>query len=485
MNKVFSLLRRCVVGGVLVTVLCSWSIRDFTRRYDARSVPITAETYPVVVLGSGPGALMAGTYTSLANFETLIVKGPTPGGALTGSHEVRNWPGGKRVRGLSVMDNMIEQAEDSGAVLVNEEVTSADFSDWPYSIRLYSPVTDKRRTVKALAVVIATGATPNRLGVPGENEYWGRGVTTCAVCDGALYRGKDVVVVGGGDAAMEEAGYLSGLAKSVTILVRANQLRARDKRKDYVAAQSNVRFMYNTRIAAIEGKGDDVKGVTITSTNSDETGHLDTAAVFLAIGSQPNTSYFADQLRMKNNGYIDVHSTMATSIPGVFAVGDCVDAVYRQAVTAAGDGCRAALTLIDFLLDKNFDPNDWNARRSEIEKPAPRFEAGNEVLEIKSRAQFDEKVKKSPVPVVVDFYATWCGPCRAMAPVFKALAAEYEGEVGFAKVNIDAHKALTNTYSVKEFPTFLVFKNGKLIKRIVGSKARNVFKTEIDRSLNR
>lgn len=484
MNKVFSLVRRCAVGFFLVTFMCSWSLKDFVKKYDIRSVAVTPHTYPVVILGSGPGGLMAGTYAALANIETLIVKGPIPGGALTGSHEVRNWPGSKRVRGGSVMDDMLEQAEDAGAISVDEEVTRVDFSSWPYTLYLHSPAEETDRAVKALTVVIATGATPNRLGVGGEDKYWGNGVTTCAVCDGAMYRGEDVVVVGGGDAAMEEAAYLSGLAKSVTVVVRKNELKARDKRKDYVAAQPNVRMMVNTRVAQIEG-GSDVKKVLLAATNSEETKYLDTAAVFLAIGSKPNTGYFANQLRMKDNGYIDVNSTMATSVPGVFAVGDCVDSVYRQAVTAAGDGCRAALTLMDFLLDKNFDTNDWNAKRSEIEEPAPTFGGGATVLEITSKSQFEQMVKKSPVPVVVDFWATWCPPCRQMTPIFKALASEYGGEVGFAKVNVDAQKAISNAHNVQRMPTFLIMKDGKVAARRTGSTSKKDMKAWIDRAANR
>jgi len=305
---------------------------------------MSADVHELIIIGSGPAGLTAGIYAARANLKPIIVDGQNPGGQLMGTSIVENWPGIRSILGPDLMKQMREHAQGCGVSFVEGDITKVDFSRSPFSIQT------TRETLSALSVIIATGTTPNKLGCPGENTYWGKGVTTCAVCDATFYAGKKVVVVGGGDSAMESASFLRKFTDQITVVHIHDKLTASYAMQQRVISDPKIKILYNSTVTEITGDGTKVTGATITDQTSKKSEKVTTDGVFIAIGLKPNTTLFADQIKLLPNGYIDVQAhTSKTSVPGVFAAGDVMDAVYRQAITSAGTGCMAALDAERFL----------------------------------------------------------------------------------------------------------------------------------------
>ncbi|MBI2775001.1 thioredoxin-disulfide reductase [Candidatus Dependentiae bacterium] len=298
--------------------------------------------HPVVILGSGPAGLTAGIYTARANLHPIIIEGKAPGGQLMGTTMVENWPGNREILGPTLMMNMREHARDLGCTIISEPAIGVDCMRHPFSIATTN------ETIKAHSLIIATGATPKRLGCPGENEYWGKGVTTCAVCDGAFYKDRPVVIVGGGDTAMEDASFMTRFTDKITIVHIKDKLTASAAMQDRVLDNPKITIIYNSTVSQIIGDGSHVTQVVITNQETGETHDIPVGAVFVAVGLTPNTELFKGQLDLTNYGYIKVKGVQ-TSIPGIFAAGDVADAIYRQAITSAGTGCMAALDAQRYL----------------------------------------------------------------------------------------------------------------------------------------
>jgi thioredoxin reductase (NADPH) len=298
--------------------------------------------YQVVIIGSGPAGCTAALYLSRANIKPLVVEGLQPGGQLTITTDVENYPGfPEGIMGPKLMDLMRQQAERFGAIFRPlEPVESVTFLTHPFEIR-----TDQRVYVTP-AVIIASGASAKQIGLPSEKELSGYGVSYCATCDGFFFKGKDIVVVGGGDSAMEEANFLTKFANKVTVIHRREELRASKIMQDRARSNPKLQFILNSTIDEIAGaKETGVTSVKIRNVVTNETSDLPVQGVFVAIGHTPNTQPYAGQINLDAAGYISLphrHSTV-TNIQGVFACGDAVDHIYRQAITAAGSGCQAAL----------------------------------------------------------------------------------------------------------------------------------------------
>jgi thioredoxin reductase (NADPH) len=292
----------------------------------------------IVILGGGPAGLTAAVYAARANLAPLVIEGTAAGGQLMLTSEVENYPGFEEgVMGPILMQTMRKQAERVGAELLTEDVAAADFGTLPLSV-----TTQSGRRAEARAIIVATGASPKMLGLPGEQRLIGRGVSTCATCDGFFFRTRDVVVAGGGDSAMEEALYLGNLAKTVTVVHRRDALRASKIMQKRALEHPKISFVWNTVIEDVLGDGV-VTGVRLFNTQTQERADRPVDGVFVAIGHTPNTAVFKDQLELDELGYIRLRERSYTNIDGVFAAGDVHDHTYRQAVTAAGYGCMAAI----------------------------------------------------------------------------------------------------------------------------------------------
>ncbi len=298
----------------------------------------------LIILGSGPAGLSAAIYAARANLKPLIVEGNEPGGQLMSTTFVENWPGEISILGPTLMKNMREHAIHFGARILSEEVVNADLSIRPFKL-----TTDKNTALFCHTLIIATGATPKRLGCPGEDRYWGKGVSTCAVCDGSFYRDKRVIIVGGGDTAMETASFLTNFTKKITIVHILPQLSASYAMQQRVLSHPNVKIIYESTVSTIDGDGKQVTEVTITNQKTGTQEKLPADGVFIAIGLRPNTGIFKNQLEMDHYGYILLKDHTKTSVHGVFAAGDVADNKYRQAITSAGTGCAATLDAERYL----------------------------------------------------------------------------------------------------------------------------------------
>ncbi len=429
------------------------------------------KVYPVVILGGGTGALTSALYLARAGLEPLVLEGANPGGLITQSHSVQNWPGELEISGMELADKLKAQALANGAQFKSEVVTSVDFSKRPFTITTSEANNpSKQRQIVAEVCIIAMGTQSNYLQIPGESGpdgYWGRGVSNCAICDGSLYRDQIVGIVGGGDAAVLEGLYLSNIAKEVNLFVRKESFKAiEEKRLQTLLSRPNVKVFYDTTIEAIRGDQEKVTHARVQPKEG-EAYDLPLNALFLAIGSRPNTQLFENTLKLDENGYIILSKDQETLIAGVYAIGDIVDPVYKQAISAAGDGAKAAIQAQKYLSDRE---NGLIARSKKSLKETIKAVAEIEVIEISSQEQFDRELRSSQGPVFVDFYANWCGPCRIIAPLIEGMAGTLSGKVKFLKVNVDTMGPLSSTYRITSMPTALVIdSSGSVIERKVGT----------------
>ena len=301
--------------------------------------------YNVVIIGSGPAGLTAALYTARANLSPLLIDGAQPGGQLTLTTDVENYPGfPKGIMGPQLIQDMRTQAERFGTTFRSGHVTNVNLKERPMQLQV-----DGEDTIEAKTLIIATGASANLLGLPSESRLMGHGVSTCATCDGFFFRGKEIVVIGGGDSAMEEATFLTKFATKVTVVHRRDKLRASKIMQDRAFKNEKLTFHWNATLDDVLGD-DLVTGVCLRDVRTNEKEELPCAGVFVAIGHTPNTQLFRGQITMDDKGYIlPPGKTTATNIPWVFAAGDVQDSSYRQAITAAGSGCMAAMDAERFL----------------------------------------------------------------------------------------------------------------------------------------
>lgn len=314
----------------------------------------------VVILGSGPAGLTAAIYASRAQLEPLVIDGPQPGGQLTITTDVENYPGfAKGIMGPELMNEFREQALRFGTEIINVWIDRVDLSERPFTLygKESQDAEDVTTEIKADTLIISTGASAKWLGIPGEEPVpeglGGNGVSACATCDGFFFRGKPIVVVGGGDTAMEEALFLTRFASEVTVIHRRNEFRASKIMADRVLGHEKIKVLWNTEVTAIHGsKETGVESISLFNNQTNEASDLPTQGVFIAIGHKPNTELFEGVLDMDDVGYLITEGrTMKTNVPGVYACGDAQDSYYRQAITAAGTGCMAAIDAERFLAE--------------------------------------------------------------------------------------------------------------------------------------
>ncbi|MFC4638497.1 thioredoxin-disulfide reductase [Deinococcus hohokamensis] len=305
--------------------------------------PAQTQDYDVVIVGGGPAGLTAAIYTGRASLKTLILEKGLPGGQIAQTEEVENYPGfPEPIPGMELAQRMQQQAEKFGAVIEMDEVQAIERHEhdthYPFSVQGYGG------NYRAKAVILATGANPKKLGVPGEDHFWGKGVSTCATCDGFFYRGKKVVVVGGGDAAVEEGLFLTKFADEVTLIHRRDSLRANKVAQARAFANPKMKFIWDTGVEEIQGQ-DQVTGVRLKNLKTGELQDMSTDGVFIFIGHVPNTGFVKDTVKLRDDGYVEVTDEIYTSVPMLFAAGDVSDYVYRQLATSVGAGTRAAMSV--------------------------------------------------------------------------------------------------------------------------------------------
>lgn len=428
--------------------------------YDMSKALSMEDVAPVVIVGSGPAGLTAAIYVARAGMKAFVFAGPQPCGQLTSTTFIENWPGRIKSMGPDLMNDIKEQAESFGACIINDTVTEIDFDSWPFAIK-----TDNGRSFSALSVIVATGATPRKLGIPGELKYWGKGVTTCAVCDAPLLKKKNAVIIGGGDTAAEQVFELAPYANHITMLVRKDFLRAGNAQQERVLAYDNVSIEFNKELKEVYGNGNEVTGIKVFDNKTNSLEDRDIDGVFLAIGHTPNSQLFPESIKRKT-GYLSmVGRSQGTKIPGVYAAGEIQDAVYRQAVVAAGEGAKAALDATGFLYEAGFNKDISNQLEEKF------FETFSEnrldLVDITEVEEFNEQVLNRKGLVLFDFYADYCPGCIKMLPILGAVAHDFQGEVTIVKANHEKARSIirdlyfNHKVKVKRVPSLLVYKDGK------------------------
>ena len=303
-------------------------------------------TYDVVIIGAGPAGYTAGIYCSRARHDTVIISGLLPGGQLMNTTDVENYPGfDQGIMGPDLMQIMRKQTERMGAKIIDDVVTDVDFSQTPFKISTASTTFD------AKTVIVCTGATPRKIGIEGEQTFAGKGVSYCATCDGAFFRDQELAVVGGGDSSMEEATFLTKFASKVHIIHRRDEFRASKIMQERALNNEKITVHWNSTVLDIKGD-QKVQQVILKDTKTGNETNIELAGVFVAIGHEPNTELFKGKLELDENGYIILKKGTQTSIDGIFSAGDVHDHKYRQAVTAAGYGCMAAIDVDKYLSEQ-------------------------------------------------------------------------------------------------------------------------------------
>lgn len=444
----------------------------------------------VVIIGSGPAGYTAAIYAARANLKPLMFEGlqagGVPGGQLMTTTEVENFPGfPEGITGPELMTRMRSQAIRWGTECHTEDVIKVDFEQRPFTI------TSTDREVKAHSVIIATGATAKRLGLPGEKEYWSNGISACAICDGAspIFNGKELIVVGGGDSAVEEAVYLTKYGSKVHLLVRSGRLRASKAMQNRVLNNAKVEIHWHTEAIDVYGENNRMTGLKIRNTQTGEESQISANGLFYAIGHQPNTDLFTDQLELDKVGYITVTpGTVATSVEGVYASGDVQDHEYRQAVSAAGTGCMAALAAERWLCEHDliveYDQQPQAAQTTPDEtKPEVKNDPVEFNLEHTSHVggyALRKLFHESDRLIMVKYVSPTCGPCKTLSPILAKVVQEYEGKIHFVEIDIVDDPEIAQMGQVSGTPTIQFFRDQELLQEVKGVKQKSEYRKLIE-----
>ncbi|WP_017317714.1 thioredoxin-disulfide reductase [Mastigocladopsis repens] len=450
----------------------------------------------VVIIGSGPAGYTAAIYAGRANLKPVVFEGfqagGLPGGQLMTTTEVENFPGFPQgITGPELMDQMKAQAERWGAELYTEDVIEVDLSQRPFTVR------SEEREFKTHSVIIATGATAKRLGLPNEHQFWSRGISACAICDGAtpIFHGAELAVVGGGDSAAEEAIYLTKYGSQVNLLVRSEKMRASKAMQDRVLSNPKINVHWNSEPVDIFGNEKHMEGVKIRNTKTGEESKLHVKGLFYAIGHTPNTSLFKGQLELDEVGYIVTKpGSPETSVEGVFAAGDVQDHEYRQAITAAGSGCAAAMLaerwlsftgLIQEFHQKPETP-DNELEHQPAETKTEEQKAAEFDLET-TRHQGGYALRKlfheSDRLIIVKYVSPGCGPCHTLKPILNKVVDEFDGKIHFVEIDIDKDRDIAENAGVVGTPTVQFFKDKDLVKELKGVKQKSEYRQLIESNL--
>lgn len=442
----------------------------------------------LVIVGSGPAGYTAAIYAARANLNPLLItgfqRGGIPGGQLMTTTHVENFPGfPDGVLGPDLMDLMKAQAERWGTHLLEADADVIDLSQRPYTIQADG------ETIQTQSIIIATGASANRLGLPSEDRFWSQGISACAICDGATpqFRNEELAVVGGGDSACEEAVYLTKYGSHVHLLVRSERLRASAAMADRVQANPQITVHWNTEVVDVEGT-DWMNGLRLRNRNSGQEETLAVRGMFYAIGHTPNTELLKGQLDCDPRGYLVTQpGRPETSLEGVFAAGDVADAEWRQGITAAGSGCQAALAAERWLSHHDLATL---VRREQVE---PQKAAAPQAIEATTEATYDAGAEwqkgsyalrklyhDSNKPLLVIYSSPSCGPCHVLKPQLKRVLSELNGQAQGVEIDIEADQEIAEQAGVNGTPTVQLFFDKSLQQQWRGVKQRSEFKGAIE-----
>ncbi|MFC1842283.1 FAD-dependent oxidoreductase [Candidatus Dependentiae bacterium] len=456
-----------------VLLLCIPSCIGAKKELNLQDVLGKENLVDILILGSGPAGMNAAIHGARSRFNTLILEGDTPGGQLTRTLEIENFPGFKKISGPDLIEAMRDQTESFGAEFLPDSLKSIDFSSWPYKV-----TTEDGMIIHAMTVIVTTGSAPRKLNIPGEEEYFGKGVSHCAICDGTFYRDQDVVVIGGGDSAVEEAIQLInfGVGK-VTVLVRGDRMRAVKCGQERLKKEDQIFIKHNTQIKEIIGDGNEITGVKVLDKITGEYYVIPAKGVFLAIGSDPNTWFLKDKVQMDKRGYLVMQKrTQLTSRKALYAAGDVESERSHQAIIAAGTGRQAGIESVKFLTDELGLDRKFMAKlkdtyyKGKNEKAAVHVMKPAELKKLKTSQEFETQVLKAGnTPVLVDFYTDMCPTCKQMLPAITQVAKDYEHKVKVFKVNAtdEGIASIRDKYKVFSAPRILIFKNGKIVEDYV------------------
>jgi len=466
MQKLLKFVLMCCSIVAIGTLASLFFVKKQAYAFDLNVLEKKENLVPILIIGSGCAGYSAALYGARGNVKTVVVVGSQPGGQLSTTTKVENMPGLIDQLGPDIVHNVQKQCEHFGAEILYDSVKSITVSD-----RIFEVVTEGGLTIHALTIIIATGALPVKLGVSGEEQWWGQGVTTCAICDAPFHKGKDVVVIGGGDSAIEEALQLAAYAKTVTIVVRKDAMRAAPSMQDRLKSVDTINVLYNSEIKAIHGIDD--SGVTSVEIYNNKTNSVATksvSGVFLAIGHKPNSGLVKGLVKVDNEGYIVTHGkTQETTFPGIFAAGDVEDKQYRQAGVAAGSGIRAGLDALNYLQTVGFTSSvAKNLESHYLNLKSPKKIAKAALVDIGSTQAFDTLIQEKPV-VVVDIYTTFCPSCKYLLPTLESVAQQLGDTVTFVKINADEVPELAQRYKISSVPSLFLFKKGELLDQTVGA----------------
>ncbi len=442
----------------------------------------------LVIVGSGPAGYTAAIYAARANLSPVVITGfqdgGIPGGQLMTTTHVENFPGfPDGILGPELMDRIKAQAVRWGTRLVEADADAIDLSQRPFRIQADG------QTIQAHAVILATGASANRLGLPSEQRFWNAGISACAICDGATpqFRDVELAVVGGGDSACEEAVYLTKYASRVHLIVRSDKLRASKAMADRVLANAKIQVHWNRQVADCSG-GDWLEAIQLKDTSGGPSEELAVRGMFYAIGHTPNTRLVRDQLSTDAKGYLITEpGRPETSVEGVYASGDVADAEWRQGITAAGSGCQAALAAERWLTEKDLavtvshEPVD-PAEVGETKRTAVSDEANfsPDALWQKGSFALRKLYHDSTKPLVVVYTSPTCGPCHVLKPQLKRVLDELGGHAQGIEIDIEAEQEIAQQAGVSGTPTVQIFLNKELKQQFRGVKQRSEFKAAIE-----
>ncbi|KAI9080770.1 hypothetical protein K1719_037283 [Acacia pycnantha] len=441
----------------------------------------------VVIIGSGPAGYTAAIYTTRANLKPVVFEGyqvgGVPGGQLMTTTEVENFPGfPDGISGPDLMDRMRRQAERWGAELFQEDVEVIDVKSSPFTVQ------SSERKIKCHTIIVATGATAKRLRLPREDEFWSRGISACAICDGAspLFKGQVLAVVGGGDTATEEALYLTKYARHVHLLVRGDQLRASKAMQDRVYNNPNVTVHFNTEaVDVVSDTKVQMSGILIRKVNTGEESVLEARGLFYGIGHSPNSQLLQGQVELDHSGYIVVdEGTAKTSVEGVFAAGDVQDHEWRQAVTAAGSGCIAALSAERYLVSKDLLIEFHQPKTEEVKKELTDrdVQEGFDITLTKHKGQYALRklYHESPRLICVLYTSPTCGPCRTLKPILSKVIDEFDQKVHFVEIDIEEDPEIAEAAGIMGTPCVQFFKNKEMLRTVSGVKMKREYRDFIE-----